>query len=123
MKICIPTASNQGKESRLFDHFGSAPYFTLYHSDTGELEIVSNQNEHHAHGQCNPVSMISSHHVEAVICRGMGRRAILALQNAGITVYLSRSVTAEECLREFEENKLAVITPEEACPGHSHPHS
>lgn len=43
MKICILTATDHGKESILFDHFGSAPYFIVYNQDSEELEIVSNR--------------------------------------------------------------------------------
>jgi predicted Fe-Mo cluster-binding NifX family protein len=120
MNICVPSDSNHGKKSRLFDHFGSAPYFTIYNQDTDELDIVSNRNEHHEHDQCNPISIISAHKVKAIICPGMGRRAVMALENAGIQIYLAQSATVEECLREFSENKLRVITPEEACAGRGH---
>lgn len=32
MKLCFPTTHNQGMESQVFEHFGSAPMFLLVDS-------------------------------------------------------------------------------------------
>jgi predicted Fe-Mo cluster-binding NifX family protein len=118
MKICIPSQTKEGKTSQLNGHFGSAPYFTLYDSDTHEYQIISNSNAHHSHGQCHPLSVIGIQNIDALICRGMGRRAIQILQNAGIKVYLSHASTVEESLKEFQDNKLEIMDMEGACRGH-----
>jgi predicted Fe-Mo cluster-binding NifX family protein len=118
MKICIPSESNEGKSSRLSDHFGSAPFFTIYNPDTGELDIVSNLNEHHQHGQCHPLSIIGVQNINAIICRGMGRRAVQALVDAGIKVYISTANTVGQSLTEFQEQKLAMMDLDGACRGH-----
>jgi predicted Fe-Mo cluster-binding NifX family protein len=118
MKICIPSQTNEGKTSQLNGHFGSAPYFTLYDSETHEYQVISNTNAHHSHGQCHPLSVIGIDNIDALICHGMGRRAIQILHNAGIKVYLSNALTVEESLSEFRENKLEVIDMQGACRGH-----
>ena len=46
MRILIPVLENRGKESRVSPHFGRAPYFALYDSETEKLEIIENKSEH-----------------------------------------------------------------------------
>ena len=118
MKICIPGELGGGKSSPLSGHFGSAPFFTIYDPDTSEFNVISNHNEHHQHGQCHPLSIIGTQNIDVIICRGMGRRAIQALDNAGIKVYISKAVTVDQCVREFNENKLVVMDLDGACRGH-----
>ena len=118
MKICIPSESNEGKSSRLSGHFGSAPFFTIYNPDTEELDVISNLNEHHQHGQCRPLSIIGAQKINAIICRGMGRRAVQAIDDVGIKVYISTAATVDQSLTEFQEQKLAVMDLEGACRGH-----
>jgi len=51
--------------------------------------MVNNGDQHHGHGQCNPIEALESNAVEAVIGGGIGGRAVMRLQNAGIKVYQS----------------------------------
>jgi predicted Fe-Mo cluster-binding NifX family protein len=118
MKICIPSESGNGKISLIYGHFGSAPFFTLYDPDNGEYQVISNSNDHHEHGQCHPLSVIGVQNIDAIICRGMGRRAVQTLDNAGIKVYVSHAQTVEQSLKEFQDNKLEVLDMQGACRGH-----
>lgn len=38
MKICMPTEPNNGLSSKVCDHFGSAPFFTVYDTDNSALQ-------------------------------------------------------------------------------------
>jgi predicted Fe-Mo cluster-binding NifX family protein len=44
MLACIPTNGSAGLEDTVFDHFGSAPFFTLFDSETGEVTVLENRN-------------------------------------------------------------------------------
>ncbi len=118
MKICIPTESSSGIKSNIFNHFGSAPYFTIYDDTTKNTSLILNENQHHLHGRCNPISIITSQKVEAVICRGMGARAIQALKTLGIRVYRSETKTVEETIECFEKNLLEEMTLDNSCHQH-----
>ena len=118
MKVCIPSESDEGKISKINGHFGSAPYFTLYDLENNKYQIIANTNVHHRHGQCHPLSVIGVQNIKAIICRGMGHRAVQTLRNAGIKVYISNAATVEQCLKEFRENKLEVMDLQGACRGH-----
>lgn len=42
MKIVFPTQVDQGLDSAVFGHFGSAPCFVLVDDTTGAIESISN---------------------------------------------------------------------------------
>ena len=105
------------------DHFGSAPFFTFIDSETGELEAVRNGGDHHVHGACRPLDFLGTRPVEAIICRGLGRRAFSRLQGGGIEVYVTLEKDVGTTVEAFKAGRLRKLTSEEACQGHSHGHS
>lgn len=52
MKICFPVAENHGLESEVCRHFGSAPLFFDVDTETRELSLLDNGDEHNGHGAC-----------------------------------------------------------------------
>lgn len=119
MKICIPTQTKEGLNARVFGHFGSAPYFTLYDTDSGQVQTLDNTNAHHAHGMCHPVGVVAPAGVDAVVCMGMGRRAVEKLNEAGIKAYRMDAETVAELVEKYKAGQLVELTVENAC-GHHH---
>lgn len=119
MKICIAVAEAKGLESKLSAHFGSAPYFAIYDTESNELSCLSNANEHHKHGQCQPLQALHGLGIEVVISGGIGERAVAALNSAGIAVYRAQRSSAAQALDALRSNALSLVTPEEACRKHS----
>ena len=122
MKICIPTVTDNGLDSVPYTHLGSASYFVLHDTETGETKVIRNSNEHHEHGTCNPLHELSGENVNAVIVGGIGRRAFARLRQAGIRVYRATEAPARQNVREAQEGKLTEVTPEMACHGQGHEH-
>ena len=120
MKICIPTMDNRGKEGMPSDHFGSAPFFTFVDTETGEYEAVRNGGSSHVHGACQPQKYLGTRPVDAIICRGLGRRAFSRLADAGIEVFVTLEKNAEETVVALEDGRLRPLSSEEACHGHDH---
>jgi predicted Fe-Mo cluster-binding NifX family protein len=118
MLACIPTNGNAGLEDTVSDHFGSAGYFTLYNSETDELEVVENRNAHHDHGTCHPMNQLVKYRIDVVVCSGMGRRAIEALSTEGVKVYQSDSKIVRDVIEKIKANDLTEIDPAKACRGH-----
>ncbi|MFH1684417.1 MAG: NifB/NifX family molybdenum-iron cluster-binding protein [Candidatus Margulisiibacteriota bacterium] len=118
MKICIPIKSNEGKLSKVFDHFGSAPQFMIYDISNNSIKILDNGNKDHIHGTCNPMNALDLRTIDAVVCRGMGARAILKLNEAGVKAYKTEAETAEQVVLACRENKLEEITLKTACTQH-----
>lgn len=122
MKICMPTIGKNGLNEKVYNHFGSASYFTIYDTETKNLEVVDNLNLHHNHGTCQPFSVISKYNVDAVLTSGMGRRAVQLLNSQGIEVYLLDGNTVAEAIKNFTDKKLVELTVDNSCGHHGCDH-
>ena len=119
MKICIPTETSDGQNAKVYGHFGSAPYFTIYDTEKDTCEIIDNSNQHHAHETCHPMGVLDGKDIEAVVCGGMGARAIQKLNEAGIRAYMAEPGTVQDMTNKYLKKSLKEITPENACSQHS----
>jgi len=118
MIICIPTTTNEGKAAPVCEHFGSAPFFTICDTETEKIEVVANSDHEHAHGMCQPLSIFADRHIDAVLCGGMGARAVQKLNQGGIRAYQAVPGTVAVVLDQFAANRLAEITVDNACSQH-----
>ena len=119
MRICIPTETKDGKTAKVYGHFGSAPYFTVYDTDKDSVEILDNSNEHHSHGMCQPMGSLIGKNINAVVCGGMGSRAVQKLNEGGIKAYRAIVGTVEDIAGQFTKGGLEEITVENACAQHN----
>ena len=120
MRLCMPTNGDGGMNELVHNHFGSAGYFTVYDTELKSLSILKNSNDHHEHGHCNPLEQISQFNIDAVLTKGMGRRAVQKLNSGGVKVFLINGITVEEAIKEFETSNLNELTLQNACGGHAH---
>ncbi len=120
MNICIPIEVDNGLDSRVFGHFGSAPFFLIADADSETHEVITNTGAHHAHGMCQPLAMLAGQDISAVVVGGIGRGALLKLQGGGIEVFLAREETARETIKAYKEGNLNPVTLEHVCGGHAH---
>lgn len=120
MRLCIPTLDDCGLEARLSAHLGSAPYFTLIDSATGDVKVLANLYGQHESGNCWTADALQGYGVEAVVCRGMGRRAFGRLRDMGVPVYVSDDDDAAAALHGFRLGRLRRLTSEGACHGGRH---
>lgn len=118
MKICIPTETNEGKQAEVYGHFGSAPFFTIYDTDKDAVEIIKNLNQHHSHGMCQPLGALAGKKIDAVVCGGMGARAVQKLNGDGIKAYRSLPGTVADIAVQFTKGGLEEITVNNACIQH-----
>lgn len=120
MKVCIPVNEDNGIRSSVCSHFGAAPYFLLVDSETSICQTLPNQNQHHEHGQCQPLAALRGQQVDAMIVGGIGMGALTRMQAAGIRVYRSDRPIAEDALSQLRGNLLVEVDPARACSGHGH---
>ncbi|MBI4834179.1 MAG: NifB/NifX family molybdenum-iron cluster-binding protein [Planctomycetes bacterium] len=118
MKICIPTETKEGKQAQVYGHFGSAPYFTIYDTEKDAVEVIKNANEHHSHGMCQPMSALNGKEIDAVVCGGMGARAVMKLNEGGIKAYRAVKGTVADVAGQFSKGGLEEITVENSCVQH-----
>ncbi len=118
MKICMPIMNDDGMGSKVYAHFGSAPFFGFYDTETEKFEAVDNSNQHHEHGTCNPIGQLEGHNVDIVITGGMGRGAIMKLNTGGIKVFMLDGETVKDAVQNIIDGRLTEMTPGQACAGH-----
>jgi predicted Fe-Mo cluster-binding NifX family protein len=118
MKICIPTETQDGKQAQVYAHFGSAPYFTIYDTEKDTVEIINNANEHHSHGMCHPMASLTGKNIDAVVCGGMGARAVQNLNEGGVKTYRAVPGTVADIIGQFSKGGLEEITIANSCIQH-----
>lgn len=118
MKICFPVEKNNGLESRVYGHFGSAPVFVIYDTETRDVTAINNKNQQHAHGACNPLQSLSGSSIDAIVVGGIGTGALNKLKESGIKAYRATAATIMENISLVENRSLSEITLVSACGGH-----
>lgn len=121
MKICIPVKENKGLDSIPYNHFGSAPFFLIYDTDKEEIKEINNTDVNHEHGKCQPLKGLSGEEVDVILLGGIGARALMKLNNAGIKAYKATNETLFNNIEQFKNNKLVEYTPSLSC-SHEHNH-
>ncbi len=119
MKVCFPVKENEGMESRVYDHFGSAPLFVVVDMATNNISTVANRDQHHEHGSCNPLKALDDHQVDAVVVGGIGGGALSRLNHSGIRVYQAGAPSIKQNISLFLAKQLPEYTPRQCCGGHS----
>ncbi|OGW35696.1 MAG: diguanylate cyclase [Nitrospirae bacterium GWD2_57_9] len=120
MKVCFPVQQNEGIDSKVYNHFGSAPLFILVDTESGALSQINNGDQHHAHGACNPLKALDGQKIDAVVVGGIGGGALSRLNQSGVRVYRAQSVTVRENLSRYADKNLPEYTLQSCCGGHSH---
>ena len=118
MKIGFAVRSNEGIESKVYDHFGSAPAFIIADIEGKEVVTVNNKDLHHAHGACNPIMALDGKSVDAMVVGGIGAGALMKLNASGIRVYRAGGATVNENLALLREEKLEELTIQNSCRAH-----
>jgi len=118
MKICFPVESDKGLESEVYGHFGSAPVFVIVDTETQAIDTITNGNQHHAHGMCNPLKALNDKPVDAIVVGGIGAGAINKLNTQGIKVYRAFMGSVDTNLTYFKNGSMPQLTLDQACGGH-----
>jgi predicted Fe-Mo cluster-binding NifX family protein len=119
MKICFPTETLQGLESRVYEHFGSAPGFVIVDTETKAVEEIDNGDLHHAHGMCQPLKALGGREVDAVAVGGIGMGALMKLQAQGIRVFRVTQGTVGENIQFIVKKNLPEFDARFTCAGHA----
>ncbi len=119
MKICFPAETLQGLESRVYEHFGSAPGFVIVDTEANTVEEVNNKDLHHAHGMCQPLKALGGREVDAVAVGGIGMGALMKLQAQGVKVYRVTQGTVGENIAFILKKNLPEFDVKLTCAGHT----
>ena len=83
MKVLIAIDEDNGRDSKLSEHFGHCPYFAIYEIETGKFEIVENKLDH-SNLDMTPVEQIMKFEPDVVFTLGMGGRAVKLFGESGV---------------------------------------
>jgi predicted Fe-Mo cluster-binding NifX family protein len=122
MKVCFPVMENQGLESAVYGHFGSAPGFVVVDMITNDVTAISNSDRIHQHGTCNPVAGLGGHQIDAIVVGGIGGGALHKLNASGMRVFQAQEGTIGVNLALLRADALPEFQPGHTCGGHSHDH-
>lgn len=113
----MPVEENRGLDSPIFGHFGSAPGFLLYDTESGELTAVNNRNDHQQ-GACNPMASFAGVEMDFLVVAGIGGGALMKLNQAGIRVFQAAGATIRENIDALTRRGLPEFTMQHTCQGH-----
>ncbi len=120
MNICIPIEDDNGLDSAICAHFGSAPAFMIVNTSDNSFKVIRNNNEHHAHGMCSPLAALNGEAVDGMVVGGIGMGALNKLQAAGIQVFVAAHETVRETVSAYNAGALDSMQPGMTCRGHAH---
>ncbi len=118
MKVCFPVQKDEGMESQVYNHFGSAPLFITVDTEGKGVQRVNNRDLHHIHGACNPVMALDGQKVDALVVGGIGGGALMKLNAMGVKVYGAEAGSVKENLELLNQKKLSELSMDNSCRAH-----
>ena len=82
------------------------------------VELISNTDRQHIHGQCQPLAALNGSVVDAIVVGGIGKGALRKLLKAGIKSYRAVEGTVADNLDLFKSGKLTEFPADYDCGGH-----
>ncbi|HNZ87314.1 MAG TPA: NifB/NifX family molybdenum-iron cluster-binding protein [Methanofastidiosum sp.] len=108
MKVAIPTDTNGGLSSIVYNHFGMAPTYTvieIINNEIKDVEIIDNTSDHFG-GSESPVDLLLKKNVGIVICSNLGPHAMIALRDLGFDIFFTKRDNVKEIVENFISGKL-----------------
>jgi predicted Fe-Mo cluster-binding NifX family protein len=118
MRISVPSMGNRGLDEHVGEHFGRVPTYTIFDTETEQVEVIPNTSEHMG-GRGYPPELLSKAGVNVMVCGGLGRRAIMMFEQMGIHVYVGARGTVRDAIQMYRSGSLEEATDENACQQHA----
>ncbi len=118
MKVGFAVQRDEGLESKVYNHFGSAPMFVVVETGAAEAKAIHNQDLNHTHGACSPMKALGGQQIDALVVGGIGGGALMRLNAMGVKVYAAEAQTIRENLQLLSRNRLPELSMNNACQSH-----
>jgi len=118
--MCLPSTEQNGLASAISEHFGRAPFHYIVDTETEAVQLLPKPEGEHGH--CVPVQALIAAGVKSVVCKGIGRGAVMNFTNAGIPVLNTQAQTIQDAVQAFKGHSLAPVDDDNLCAGHDHDH-
>lgn len=113
MKYAIPIIDKNDRSSLVGEHFGRVPFYGIWDDENDSLEIIPNESNHFG-GVGMPAEFLASKS-EAIICKGIGRKAIELCSELGVTLYVGAADTIQETIDLLKSGKLKRADQKDGC--------
>lgn len=114
----MPVNENNGLNSQPYNHFGSAPFFLIYDTQSAQLTGINNGDLNHEHGMCQPLKALCGHDIDVILVSGIGRGALTKLAAQGIKTYHAEPTSFEANISLLKEAKLDTFDTDQVCTSH-----
>jgi predicted Fe-Mo cluster-binding NifX family protein len=122
MKIAFPVLDDRGLEGAICAHFGRAPKFTIFDTETKAVKVIDNTGDHFGGIKSTP-QILKDVDIDLLICNGIGRKAIALFDQLKIGVCVTQRNLVKEALEEHNQGQLTPANEQDACAGqHGHHH-
>lgn len=118
MRIAFPVKENNGLDSIIDDHFGTAGLFLIVDMDTKDCELTKNQKMLPDGAKCKAGAIGGKSNVDAVITKCMGDGERRNLMSANIKIFQARKDSIIENLKLMERNELKLFHIFDLCQEH-----
>ncbi|WP_440952821.1 NifB/NifX family molybdenum-iron cluster-binding protein [Methanococcoides sp. FTZ1] len=105
MKIAIPSTEKGALEDDVDLHFGKAATYTIYDSETEEVEVMENTSVH-VGGKGFPHELLVKAGVDIVLCSGVGQKIVDLLNKNDIDIFVGADGTVQEAIDSWRSGKL-----------------
>lgn len=116
-KIAVPTEGYDGMGSRVSDHFGRCPTYTLLDDSGKVLEIIENTSEHMG-GKGLPPELMKKYGSDILLCKSLGPRALELCEKLRIEVYVCQADTVSEIFGKWKKNLARKAGRGDVCEEH-----
>lgn len=114
-RIFFPLLEDNGKDSRISQHFGHAPFFGVYDTKEKTLKILKNELDH-KNPDKSPIDQIEeSVNPTMIFAKGIGERAIEIISRKGLRLRTGDYKTVREAIDNLDKLEMQP----ESC-GHDH---
>ena len=117
MLICI-TSQGPDLASDVDPRFGRSRFFIVHDDETGEYEVVDNQQNVNAAGGAGiqAATTVAEKGCDWVVSGHMGPKALSVLKEAGIRVATGASGKVSDALQQFKNDDLEEIESADVSP-------
>ncbi|MBR9692296.1 hypothetical protein GOV06_05940, partial [Candidatus Woesearchaeota archaeon] len=104
-RIFFPLLDNNGEDSKISEHFGHAPFFGLYDTETKKLTITENDLDH-TDPTKSPIDQIQEAvNPTTIFAKGIGGRAIQFIAEKGMSLKTGDYETVKQAIENLDKLK------------------
>jgi len=110
MKICVPVDQDNGLNSIPSRDFGTAPYFIIHDTSSGEVEAIENMEKGVYDGTFSSLKSLANERFDVLLVRDIEEPALKELKQMGKNVYRAIAGTIEGNIHVMDRGDLYEIT-------------